>query len=123
MRRVLARRRRSASCRCIFSGGEPMAAARAFSADRRRQRWRSLQQSHHLRHAWAANARSQPFCAAGLKHVSSAFRISRGDNDSIAGLAGAHARKTKFAAAVRAAGLPLRLNMVVHRQNLGGVPE
>jgi PqqA peptide cyclase len=35
-----------------------------------------------------------------------------------AGLAGAHAKKTKFASAVRAAGLPLTLNMVVHRQNL-----
>ena len=32
-------------------------------------------------------------------------------------------RKTRFAAAVRAAGLPLTLNMVVHRQNLDGVPD
>ena len=31
--------------------------------------------------------------------------------------------KTSFAAAVRAAGLPLTLNMVVHRQNLDGVPD
>ena len=45
------------------------------------------------------------------------------NNDRIAGQAGAHARKTRFASAVRAAALPLTVNMVVHRQNLGGVPE
>src|SRR6185312_4591871 len=50
-----------------------------------------------------------------------AFAAENGDR--IAGLAGAHARKTRFAEAVRAAGLPLTLNMVVHRQNLDGVPD
>jgi pyrroloquinoline quinone biosynthesis protein E len=64
------------------------------------------------------------FAAAGLKHVQLSFQdFTPANNDRIAGLAGAHARKTKFAAAVRAAGLPLTVNMVVHRQNLGGVPE
>lgn len=43
--------------------------------------------------------------------------------DRIAGLAGAYERKTRFAAAVRATGLPLTLNMVVHRQNLERVPD
>ena len=64
------------------------------------------------------------FAAAGLKHVQLSFQdFEPTNNDRIAGLAGAHARKTSFAAAVRAAGLPLTVNMVVHRQNLGGVPE
>jgi pyrroloquinoline quinone biosynthesis protein E len=64
------------------------------------------------------------FAAAGLKHVQLSFQdVEPANNDRIAGLAGAHARKTNFAAAVRAAGLPLTVNMVVHRQNLGGVPE
>ena len=36
---------------------------------------------------------------------------------------GAFERKLKFAAAVRAAGLPLTLNVVVHRQNLDGIAE
>jgi pyrroloquinoline quinone biosynthesis protein E len=63
------------------------------------------------------------FAAAGLKHVQLSFQdFAPDNNDRIAGLPGAHAKKTRFAAAVRAAGLPLTLNMVVHRQNLGGVP-
>jgi pyrroloquinoline quinone biosynthesis protein E len=64
------------------------------------------------------------FAASGLKHVQLSFQdFEPANNDRIAGLVGAHARKTKFAAAVRAAGLPLTLNMVVHRQNLGGLSE
>ena len=64
------------------------------------------------------------FAAVGLKHVQLSFQdFAPDNNDRIAGLAGAHARKTRFAAAVRAAGLPLTLNMVVHRQNLCGLRE
>jgi len=62
--------------------------------------------------------------AAGLKHVQLSFQdVTPGGNDRIAGLAGAHARKTGFAAAVRSAGLPLTINMVVHRQNLDRLEE
>jgi pyrroloquinoline quinone biosynthesis protein E len=64
------------------------------------------------------------FAGAGLKHVQLSFQDAEaGGNDRIAGLAGAHARKTRFAAAVRAAGLPLTLNLVVHRQNLGRLAD
>jgi len=66
----------------------------------------------------------EAFAAAGLKHVQLSFQDHTAENgDRIAGMVGAHERKTRFAAAVRAAGLPLTLNMVVHRQNLGGVPD
>jgi PqqA peptide cyclase len=66
----------------------------------------------------------EAFAAAGLKHVQLSFQDFAPENcDRIAGLAGAHARKTRFASAVRAAGLPLTLNVVVHRQNLAGVAE
>jgi pyrroloquinoline quinone biosynthesis protein E len=62
------------------------------------------------------------FAEAGLRHVQLSFQDHQPANaDRIAGLAGAFERKTRFAAAVRAAGLPLTLNMVVHRQNLDGV--
>ena len=62
------------------------------------------------------------FAQAGLRHVQLSFQDHDPANaDRIAGLAGAHARKTRFAAAVRAAGLPLTVNMVGHRQNLDGV--
>ena len=67
----------------------------------------------------------EAFAAAGLKHVQLSFQ------DFAAGERRPHRRpqrracrkKTRFAAAVRAAGLPLTLNMVVHRQNLDGVPD
>jgi pyrroloquinoline quinone biosynthesis protein E len=59
------------------------------------------------------------FADAGLRHVQLSFQDHDPANaDRIAGIAGAHERKTKFAAGVRAAGLPLTLNIVVHRQNL-----
>src|SRR5258706_4666978 len=64
------------------------------------------------------------FAAAGLRHVQLSFQdFDPANSDRIAGLAGAHARKTRVAAAVPAAGLPLTLNMVGHRQNLGGLPD
>ena len=67
----------------------------------------------------ARGSRPSPRQASSM--FSSASRTTTAENgDRIAGMAGAHERKTRFAAAVRAAGLPLTLNMVVHRQNLAG---
>lgn len=61
--------------------------------------------------------------AAGLDHV----QLSVQDAEPLAaerigGMKGAHARKEAGAALVRAAGLPLTLNAVVHRQNLQNLP-
>ena len=57
--------------------------------------------------------------AAGVDHVQLSLQDAepRGA-DRIAGLAGAHARKLAFARGVAASGLPLTVNVVVHRQNL-----
>jgi pyrroloquinoline quinone biosynthesis protein E len=56
---------------------------------------------------------------AGLDHVQLSVQDSeQGSADRIAGFPGGHARKREFAAMVTAAGLPLTLNAVVHRQNL-----
>jgi pyrroloquinoline quinone biosynthesis protein E len=64
------------------------------------------------------------FADAGLRHVQLSLQDHEAANaDRIAGLEGAFERKMMFAAAVRAAGLPLTLNMVVHRQNLDGIAE
>ena len=64
------------------------------------------------------------FAEAGLRHVQLSLQDHEAANaDRIAGLAGAFERKMTFAAAVHAAGLPLTLNMVVHRQNLDGIAE
>jgi pyrroloquinoline quinone biosynthesis protein E len=65
----------------------------------------------------------EAFVEAGLKHVQLSFQdFAAANGDRIAGSAGAHARKTAFAKAVRAVALPLTLNVVVHRQNLDGLP-
>ena len=62
--------------------------------------------------------------AAGLDHV----QLSVQDTDEagaerIGGMKGAHAKKRQAAVVVRAAGLPLTLNAVVHRQNLHHLPD
>jgi pyrroloquinoline quinone biosynthesis protein E len=56
---------------------------------------------------------------AGLEHVQLSFQDTVATNaDRIAGLDHAHERKLRAAAIVKAGGLPLTLNFVVHRQNL-----
>jgi pyrroloquinoline quinone biosynthesis protein E len=62
--------------------------------------------------------------AAGLDHVQLSVQDAEaGSADRIGGYAGGHARKLAFAAMVRAEGLPLTLNAVVHRQNLDRLPD
>ena len=62
--------------------------------------------------------------AAGLDHVQLSVQDAEaGSADRIGGYAGGHSRKLAFAAMVRAEGLPLTLNAVVHRQNLDRLPE
>src|SRR5580693_3039002 len=122
-RRVLAEAASLGVLQVHFSGGEPMArrdllALIAAASDH--GLYSNLITSGTLGGAQEISA----FAAAGLKHVQLSFQdFEPANNDRIAGLTGAHARKTRFASAVRAAGLPLTVNMVVHRQNLGGVPE
>ncbi|MGQ0663506.1 MAG: pyrroloquinoline quinone biosynthesis protein PqqE, partial [Pseudomonadota bacterium] len=57
--------------------------------------------------------------AAGLDHVQLSFQDSEpAGGDRIGGFKGGHAKKLAVARSVRAVGLPLTLNLVVHRQNL-----
>ncbi|WP_149537602.1 pyrroloquinoline quinone biosynthesis protein PqqE [Siccirubricoccus phaeus] len=68
-------------------------------------------------------ARLAALAAAGLDHVQLSVQDSEAASaDRIGGLAGGHARKLAAARLVRAAGLPLTLNAVVHRQNLDRLP-
>ena len=56
---------------------------------------------------------------AGLDHVQISFQDSaQGNADRIGGYAGGHEKKQAAAKLVRAAGLPLTVNAVMHRQNL-----
>ncbi|MCR0985163.1 pyrroloquinoline quinone biosynthesis protein PqqE [Roseomonas populi] len=65
----------------------------------------------------------QALADAGLDHVQLSVQdAEEASADRIGGLRGGHARKLTFAEAVHAAGLPLTLNAVVHRQNLDRLP-
>jgi len=69
-------------------------------------------------------ARMQALAKAGLNHVQISVQGSDPANaDRIGGYAGGHARKIEVAGFVREAGLPLTLNAVMHRQNLGELGE
>src|SRR5690606_6663727 len=60
---------------------------------------------------------------AGLDHVQLSFQDSEAaGGERIGGYAGAQEKKLAFARMVRAAELPLTLNLVVHRQNLDHLP-
>lgn len=61
---------------------------------------------------------------AGADHVQISFQdVSAEGTDRIGGLKGAHVSKLAAAKRVKAAGLPLTLNFVVHRQNLDHIEQ
>lgn len=69
-------------------------------------------------------ARLEELAGAGLDHV----QLSWQDTDSrradeLAGLAGAYAKKRETARSVIGLGLPLTINIVVHRLNIGRISE
>src|SRR5262249_20843601 len=122
-RRVLAEAAALGVLQVHFSGGEPMARRdlrELIAAASGHGLYSNLITSGTL----GGEREITAFTAAGLKHVQLSFQDFAPDNgDRIAGLAGAHARKRAFAQAVRTAGLPLTLYMVVHRQTLSGLPR
>jgi pyrroloquinoline quinone biosynthesis protein E len=68
-------------------------------------------------------ARITGLAEAGLEHVQLSFQDSGAEGaNRIAGFAG-YEKKLEVACFVRAAGLPLTTNFVVHRQNLGNLQE
>jgi pyrroloquinoline quinone biosynthesis protein E len=104
-----------------FSGGEPMV-RRDLGAMIAEAASLGLYSNLITSGALGGEREIAAFAEAGLRHVQLSVQDHEAGNaDRIAGLAGAFERKTAFAAAVRAVGLPLTLNMVMHRQNLDGV--
>ncbi|MFQ5785599.1 MAG: pyrroloquinoline quinone biosynthesis protein PqqE [Alphaproteobacteria bacterium] len=104
-----------------FSGGEPtvrkdLVALVAHAA--RRGLYTNLITAGVLLDA----ARIKALADAGLDHVQLSFQdaVAAGA-DRIGGYRGGHEKKLAVARLVRAAGLPLTVNAVVHRQNLGRV--
>ena len=62
--------------------------------------------------------------AAGLDHVQLSVQAAAAANgDTIGGLKGGHAQKLAFAERVVALGLPLTLNAVIHRGNIGEIGD
>jgi pyrroloquinoline quinone biosynthesis protein E len=61
---------------------------------------------------------------AGLDHVQLSVQDVRAEEaDRVAGLRGAHAQKREVARDVVEIGLPLTVNVVVHRGNIGQIPQ
>jgi pyrroloquinoline quinone biosynthesis protein E len=68
-------------------------------------------------------ARLDALAEAGLDHVQISFQDTDDLNgDRVAGMAGAQRKKREVAAMVSRLGLPLTVNLVVHRQNLARLP-
>ena len=68
-------------------------------------------------------ARLKSLIEAGLDHVQISFQDSEADNaNRIGNFKDGHRKKLEVARMVRAAGLPLTMNAVVHRQNLDNLP-
>lgn len=100
-----------------FSGGEPTARRdleRLVEGAAARGLYSNLITSGVL----LDEARIARLAEAGLEHVQISFQDYEAENaNRIAGFAG-HQKKLEVAAQVRAAGLPLTTNFVVHRQNI-----
>ena len=106
-----------------FSGGEPTARRDLPELVKRaaeRQLYSNLITSGVLLDAGALARLAE----AGLDHVQLSFQdVQPANANRIGGYAGGHEKKLVVAGLVRAAGLPLTVNFVVHRQNLDRLGE
>jgi len=101
-----------------FSGGEPTA-RRDLAALVAHAAGRGLYTNLITSGVLLDGARVQALVEARLDHVQLSFQDSGPEGgDRIGGYRGGHAKKREVARQVRAAGLPLTVNAVVHRQNL-----
>jgi pyrroloquinoline quinone biosynthesis protein E len=106
-----------------FSGGEPTA-RKDLAELVRRAAQRNLYSNLITSAVMLDEARLNELAQAGLDHVQISFQdIEAAAADRIGGYPGGHARKLAAARLVRAAGLPLTLNFVVHRHNAERVPQ
>lgn len=69
-------------------------------------------------------ARMEALADAGLDHVQLSFQATTPEmNDLIGGLRGAYEQKSRLAGQVLALGIPLTVNCVIHRRNIGQVED
>lgn len=101
-----------------FSGGEPTA-RRDLDALIAHAARRGLYSNLITAGVLIDGPRARALAEAGLDHVQISIQGHAPDAaDRVAGSAGAQAKKRAACAAVRAAGLPLTINAVMHRHNL-----
>jgi len=122
-KRVLAEAAALGVLQVHFSGGEPL--VRRDLADLVRHAAEAGLYSNLITSGIRLEAdRLAELVEAGLEHVQLSIQDSdMANGDRIAGLAGAQEAKRRVARLVREAGLPLTVNAVVHRQNLGRLAE
>jgi pyrroloquinoline quinone biosynthesis protein E len=115
--------REAAALGCLqvhFSGGEPTA-RRDLEALVKQAAACGLYSNLITSGVLLDDLRLERLVDAGLEHVQLSFQdATSGGADRIAGFAG-HRKKLDVAAWIRAAGLPLTANFVVHRQNLANL--
>ncbi|MGI4798361.1 MAG: pyrroloquinoline quinone biosynthesis protein PqqE [Janthinobacterium lividum] len=105
-----------------FSGGEPCARRDLLELVKRAAD-RGLYSNLITSGVTLNQAEIDRLATAGLDHVQLSFQDAEaGSADRLGGLRGGHARKLALATMVHAAGLPLTVNFVVHRQNLERLP-
>ena len=106
-----------------FSGGEPTA-RRDLPDLVRRAAARGLYSNLITAGVTLTETSLAALAEAGLDHVQLSFQDADPANaDRIGGYRGGHARKLAAARLIHAAGLPLTVNFVVHRQNLARLPD
>ncbi len=106
-----------------FSGGEPTARRDLLDLVRRAAAG-GLYSNLITAGVTLTEASLKALADAGLDHVQLSFQDAEARNaDRIGGYRGGHAKKLAVAGLIRAAGLPLTANFVVHKQNLGRLPE
>jgi pyrroloquinoline quinone biosynthesis protein E len=106
-----------------FSGGEPMARkdlSQLVAHAARAGLYTNLITSGVL----LTDAAMTELLDAGIDHIQLSFQeANAAAADIFGGYKGGHAKKLEAAQRVRAAGLALTLNFVVHRQNIDSLPE
>ena len=105
-----------------FSGGEPM--ARPDLPELVAHAAKAGLYSNLITSGVLLNAQNlQELADAGLDHIQLSFQDAEAESaDRIAHMKGAHAKKLEAAQLIKAEGLPLTLNFVIHRQNCERVP-
>jgi pyrroloquinoline quinone biosynthesis protein E len=102
-----------------FTGGEPLA-RRDLATLVRRAADRGLYTNLITSAVQLDDGKLKALTDAGVDHIQISFQdADSGPADASGGLPGGHARKLQAARRVVAAGVPLTVNLVVHRGNLG----